>query len=145
MPPYREPADPDLRDLRAGRAGPGGTSGGTGEFLVGLGLLIVGGYLFLDSVAVTSQWGSLFNWGQGSFGLSLLPVLLGVGVLFFNGKSILGWVLAGGGLAIIFVGVISRLSIHFKARSLFDTLLVLGLVAAGIGLIARSLRPHDRR
>jgi hypothetical protein len=46
---------------------------------------------------------------------------------------------------VIFVGVISRLTIQFKGRSLFDTLLVLGLVAAGIGLIARSLRPHDRR
>jgi hypothetical protein len=138
MSPYREPGQPG-----SGRRGPGGTSGGTGEFLVGLALVLVGGYLFLDSVMVTSHWGSLFNWGPGSFGLSLLPLLLGVGILFFDGKSKLGWILAGGGLLVIFAGVISRLSISFRGRSLFDTLLVLGLVAAGIGLIARSLRPHE--
>jgi uncharacterized protein len=139
----REPADPGGR--RAGRPGPGGPRRGTGEFLVGLALMIVGGYLFLDSVMVTSHWGSVFQGGQGSFGLSLLPLLIGIAVLFFNGKSVIGWVLAAGGLAVIFVGVISRLSIHFKSRTLFETLLILGLVMAGIGLIAKSLRSHNSR
>ena len=139
MPPYRSSDD----DARTSRPGPGGTSGGMGEFLLGLGLLVVGGYLFLDSVQVTSGgFGSLFGFGQGSFGLSLIPLLLGIGMLFFDGGSKLGWLLAGAGLLIIVAGVISRLDIYFHRRSLFETLLMLGLIAAGGGLIARSLRAH---
>jgi hypothetical protein len=135
--PYREPGDPG-----SARPGPGGTSGGTTEFLIGLALLIAGGYLFLDNVQVTSHFGSLWRFGHGTFGLSLLPVFLGISILFFNGKSIAGWILLAGGAIIIFVGVISRLAVHWRVSSLFDVLLILALIAAGIGLIARSLRPH---
>ena len=63
-----------------------------------------------------------------------------VGLLFFDGASKIGWLLGGGGLIIIVVGVISRMDVYFTRRSLFETLLMLGLIAAGGGLIARSLR-----
>lgn len=136
--PYREPGDPGIDVPR----GPGGTSGGTAEFLIGLALLIAGGYLFLDNVQVTSHVRELWGFGYGSFGLSLIPLFIGIAILFFNGRSVAGWVLTAGGLLIIFVGVISRLAVHWRQTSLFDTLLIIGLIAAGIGLIARSLRPH---
>ena len=114
-----------------------------GEFLLGLVLLIAGGYLFLDSVQVTAGgFGSLFGMGRSSFGLSLIPLLLGGGLLFFDGRSKIGWLLAIAGLVIIFVGIISRLDIYFHRRSLFETLLMLGFMAAGGGLIARSLKAH---
>jgi uncharacterized protein len=124
------------------RPGPGGTSGGTGEFVAGFLLMVAGGYLFLDSVHVTSHWGGLFGLGRGSFGLSLLPLLVGIGFLFFNGKSAGGWLLVAAGAIIIFVGVLSRLDIYFTRKSLFETLLMLGMLAGGVGLIVRSLRAH---
>jgi hypothetical protein len=136
MNPYREPGE------IASRPGPGGTSGGTAEFLIGLALLIAGGYLFLDHVQVTSRVGSLWGFGYGSFGLSLLPVFIGIALLFFNGRSVAGWVLTAGGLIIIMVGVISRLAVHWRTSSLYEVLVILALIAAGIGLIARSLRDH---
>ena len=34
------------------------------------------------------------------------------------------------------------LSIHWEPTSLFNTLLMFGLLAAGVGLVARSLRPY---
>ena len=138
MPPYRTPGESNEQ-----RPGPGGTAGGMGEFLLGVVLLIAGGYLFLDSVQVTSSgFGGLFGFDRGSFGLSIIPLLLGVGLLFFNGQSKIGWLLAIAGMVIIFVGIISRLDIYFHRRSLFETLLMLGFMAAGGGLIARSLKAH---
>jgi hypothetical protein len=74
------------------------------------------------------------------FGLSLFPLLIGIGVLFFNGRSLLGWLLTGAGALIIVVGIIANLGIYFRPASLFDTLLMLGLVAGGIGLVARALQ-----
>ena len=123
--------------------GPGGTPGGTGEFLLGLVLCGIGLYLLFDRVTVhTSFW--RFSGLQNSFGVTLIPLLIGFGVLFFNGKSILGWVLTLGGLLFIVVGIIANMDIYFQRTSLMNTLIMLGLLAAGVGLVARSLRPHRR-
>lgn len=120
--------------------GPGGTPGGLGEFLLGLGMVVGGGYLVLNQVSVSG--GSWNFYGYNAFGLSLIPLLLGIGILFFNGKSLAGWFLAGAGILIIFLGVIANLQIFFRPTSLFNTLLMLGLLVAGVGLVARSLRSH---
>src|SRR5262249_23679900 len=119
-------------------SGAGGTPGGVGQFALGLLLAVAGGWLLMNQVTVTS--GAQWLWGYDSFGLSLLPFLLGVGVLFFNGRSIVGWLLAAAGLAIILVGIIANMHIYFRPTSLFNTLLMLVLLFGGIGMIARSLR-----
>ncbi|MEZ4455062.1 MAG: hypothetical protein R2882_00735 [Gemmatimonadales bacterium] len=122
------------------KRGPGGTPGGTGEFLLGLALVIGGGYLVMNQVTVTSGFWSFY--GYNAFGFSLIPLLIGIAVLFFNGRSPIGWLLTLGGALIIFLGVITNLHVFFQPTSLFNTLLMLGGLAAGIGLIARSIRTH---
>ena len=118
--------------------GAGGTSGGLGQFFIGLALAAAGAWLLTNQVVVSS--GAWTLWGYSSFGLSLIPMLLGIGMLFFDGKSKLGWVLLVAGLAIVFVGVIVNLHVYFQPTSLFNTLMMLALLAAGLGLIARSLK-----
>lgn len=127
-------------DNEAKFKGAGGTRGGVGEFLLGLGMAVAGGWLLTNQVTVTSGFWRLG--GYNAFGLSLLPLLFGVGLLFFNGKSILGWLLTFAGAVIILVGVIVNLEIYFRQTSLFNTIIMLVLLAGGIGLIARSLREH---
>ena len=118
--------------------GAGGTPGGVGAFLVGLGMVAVGAYLLLTRVTVGS--GGWLLWGYSAFGMSLLPLLIGIGWLFFDGRSIGGWILTAIGALIIFAGIISNMHIYFAATSLFDTLVMLALLAGGIGVIARSLK-----
>jgi hypothetical protein len=118
--------------------GAGGTSGGLGTFFLGLGMLVVGGYLLLTRVTVGS--GAWLLWGYNAFGVSLLPLLGGIGWLFYDGRSVGGWLLTAVGALIILAGIIANLHIFFAPTSLFDTLVMLGLLAGGLGLIARSLR-----
>ena len=128
----------ELRSKSRAFEGPGGTPGGLVIFLFGLALSIVGGFLIMNQVQVTSgywQW-----WGGRTFGLTLIPLVIGIALLFFNGRSIIGWVLAGGGLLIIFAGVLSNLVIYFRQTSLFNVLLMLVLFTGGLGLMARSLK-----
>lgn len=123
----------DLRDV-------GGTRGGFGMFVVGLAMAIAGLYLLFRQVDVH---GGYWGWGGShdrSFGLTLLPLLAGVGVLFWDGSSKVGWLLAGGGLLILVVGIIANMRLHLRSMSLFDTLLILVLIAGGLGVVARSLR-----
>jgi predicted membrane channel-forming protein YqfA (hemolysin III family) len=120
--------------------GAGGTEGGIGTFLFGFVMAVAGAYLLTNQVTVTSGFWQL--WGYNAFGLSLLPFVVGIAFLFFDGKSVIGWVLTVAGAVIIFVGIIANMQIYFRATSLFNTIIMLVLLLGGIGLIARSLRPR---
>ena len=72
----------------------------------------------------------------------MLPLLIGIGVLFFDGKSKIGWILCAGGALTILAAILMSLSIHWTPTSLFNTLFMFALLAGGFGLIARSLRPY---
>jgi hypothetical protein len=120
------------------RQGAGGTPGGVGQFFVGLIMAGAGAYLILNQVQVTT---SFWRFGQyGGFGLTLLPLLAGVAFLFYNGRSVVGWLLTSVGAAIILANVLMNMDIYFRQTTLFNTLVMLGLLFAGLGLIARSLR-----
>ena len=129
-----------MDDLDEPKTGPGGTPGGAGEFLLGLCMAVAGGWLLTYQVTVTSGFWTL--WGHDAFGLSLLPLMVGIGRLFFDGRSAWGWLLTLAGLVIILVGVLVNLEIYFRPTSLFNTLVMLVLLAGGLGLVARSLRAH---
>ena len=118
--------------------GAGGTPGGTGTFFAGLAMAVGGGYMLTQRVTVTSGFWSFG--GAHSFGLSLLPLVVGAGMLFFDGKSKAGWLLTAAGAVIIVAGILLNLRIYFEPTSLFDTLVMLLLLAGGIGLVARSLK-----
>jgi multisubunit Na+/H+ antiporter MnhF subunit len=118
--------------------GAGGTNGGIGVFFAGAAMVLAGGYLLLTRVSVMS--GGWLFYGYDAFGLSLFPLLIGIGTLFYNGRSTLGWLLTSGGALIILVGIVANLHIYFRSTSLFDTVIMLGLLAGGMGLVARSLR-----
>lgn len=120
--------------------GAGGTSGGMAEFLIGLGMAIAGAYLITQRVTVGG--GNWNLWGYNSFGLSLVPLIFGIGILFFNGRSVMGWLLLFAGTVIIFAGILMNLNIYVQPSSLFNTIMTIGLLAGGIGLIARGVRSH---
>ena len=45
-------------------------------------------------------------------------------------------------LPIIFVGILVNLQIYFQPTSLYNTIVMLVLLAGGLGLVARSLRSY---
>jgi hypothetical protein len=126
-------ADHSLNDV-------GGTSGGLGKFLMGFAMTCVGGYLLSNQVMVGSTYWNFY--GGNTFGITLVPMLIGIGLLFFSGRSTIGWLLTAGGALFILAGVIANLHIYFQPTSLFNTLVMLILLVGGLGLIARSLRSH---
>ena len=87
----------------------------------------------------------VLNYRMNSFGLSLIPFIIGIAFLFFNGRSVVGWLLTIAGLVIIIGGILVSLDIHFRATSLFNTLMMLVLLFGGLGLILRSLRPSPAK
>jgi hypothetical protein len=137
-----EPETPSKNKL----AGAGGTPGGIGTFLLGFALACAGGWLLTNQVVVSSEYFAsgfmvpVINYRMNSFGLSLVPFIIGIGFLFFNGKSMTGWLLTIAGLVIILAGILMSLHIFFRPTSLFNTLMMLVLLVGGVGLIVRSLK-----
>jgi hypothetical protein len=118
----------------------GGTPGGLTHFVLGFAMACAGAYLLADRVTVAGGYWSFY--GGNSFGITLIPMLIGIGLLFWNGRSIAGWVLTCAGAIFILAGVIANLHIYFQPTSLFNTIFMLVLLAGGLGFIARSLRSH---
>ena len=124
--------------------GAGGSSGGVLSFFVGLVMTIAGGFLFMNHVRVGTRalwFFGRYNWGPfNSWGIILIPLLFGIGFLFFNAKSIVGWILTGAGALIIFLSIITSINFRFPQTSLFNLIIMLVLLVGGIGLMLRSLR-----
>jgi hypothetical protein len=119
----------------------GGTPGGLGEFLIGFVMACVGGYLLSNQVTVVGSYWNFY--GGSSFGITLVPMLLGVAIVFWNGKSTIGWALTAGGALFILAGVIANMHIYFRAASLFETIVMLVILVGGLALIARSIAPRN--
>jgi len=121
----------------------GGTPGGLGDFLIGFAMACIGGYLLSNQVSVVGSYWSFY--GTSTFGITLIPMLFGIGMMFFNGRSVIGWLLTVAGALFILAGVIANMHIYFQPTSLFNTLVMLILLVGGLGLIAKAIRPHGAK
>ena len=125
--------------------GAGGSDGGVGSFLIGLVMMIGGGYLLLNGMIVRPNFGlgaRVFGIGGVSItsGMVLIPFMFGVGMIFYNSRNWIGWILAGGSLLALIFGVIANMTIQMTRMSAFDLIVILVLLVGGIGLFLRSLR-----
>jgi uncharacterized protein len=136
--------------------GAGGTPGGTKMFFIGLVLAAVGLYLFFDSVLVTTRPQGFFSGGfhrlmggapgmmqTTSTGIIFAPFFIGIVILFYNSKLMIGWVLFYIGLAILAIEILSRIEFILQTKTSL-LLLMLGMIAAGIGLMLRSFRDLEQ-
>jgi hypothetical protein len=124
--------------------GAGGTDGGTGTFLIGLIMMIGGGYLLLNGIAVRPNFGMgsrIFGIGGMAItsGMVLIPFMFGVGMVFYNSNNWLGWIIAGGSIVALIFGVIANMTLQMARMSAFDLIVILVLLVGGIGLFLRFL------
>lgn len=134
--------------------GAGGTSGGLSHFFIGLIMMCGGFYMLLNAITVTSNFGMgmrLYGFsamgGQYNItsGMIMIPFMFGVGLIFYNGRNFLGWLLAIGSVTGLIFGVISSIRFSFRTMSSFDLIVILVLAIGGLGLFLRSLKTLDAR
>lgn len=120
-----------------------------GRFIMGFIMFVGGLYLILNEIRVEPMFGygrSLFHVGGVGVtsGYIMLIFMLGVGVLFFNGKNPLGWLLTAGSLVALIFGVIASVNFSLAYLSAFDLIVILVLLAGGLGLLLSSIVTRDR-
>jgi hypothetical protein len=128
--------------------GAGGTPGGIPKFFGGVALFIIGLYLLLKNIYVQYNFG--FNSPiYRSFGVNvtsgmlLIPFMIGVVLLFWNFRNIVGWLLAGGSIALLIIGVITSIQFTLAGMSAFDILIILTCIASGLGLFLSSFKTNQ--
>ena len=88
----------------------GGTSGGLGHFLMGFAMACIGGYLLTNQVSIV---GSYWNfWGGNSFGITLIPMLLGFAIVRSEHEVVMGMSSFLFGVILIGAGVAAYLVNH---------------------------------
>jgi hypothetical protein len=131
--------------------GAGGTNGGIGQFWLGLAMMCGGFYLLLKSIIVSTSFGLGYQlYGLSFFGslfsitsgMVIIPFIFGIGMIFYNGKSIMGWILTAGSLIALLFGVIASIHFTFVTMSAFDLLIILVLAFGGVGLFLKSLTAY---
>ncbi|WP_024611417.1 hypothetical protein [Pseudoalteromonas sp. TB64] len=131
--------------------GAGGSSGGIGHFFIGLIMMCGGFYMLLNAISVTSNFGlsaRIYSFNAlGGFGVTggmvMIPFIFGVGLIFYNSKNILGWVLSIGSLTALIFGVISSVRFSMRTMTSFDLIVIIVLAFGGLGLFLRSLKSID--
>lgn len=130
--------------------GAGGTSGGIGTFFIGLIMMCGGFYLLFNAIKVSAHFSmsmSLYhvpgiNMSLTS-GMVMIPFIFGIGMVFYNSRNWLGWLLTLGSLTALLFGVISTVRFSMASMTAFELITMLVLGVGGLGLFLRSLKNID--
>lgn len=108
------------------------------EMTIGIVLLAAGLFMLSRRVIVHTGW---YTWRIGTFSLSsgtiVIPLIIGIIWYFYNPKSIISKIIMGLGAIFIVLSVIMSVSINFMATSMFDYILIIGMIASGCGLLLK--------
>jgi len=115
-------------------------------FFAGLLMFAGGVFMILQNIIVRTSWGTSFyrigTWAVPN-GLIMLPVLIGIVMLFVMDKKIFGWIVFGLGILFILLTVIMSVHISWKTSNGYMFLIMFGLAAAGGGMLMRVLFRKD--
>ena len=91
-----------------------------------------------------APWDRFWMGGAGDgVGLLMIPMGLGVALLFAQTFRRLAWVLIWGSAAALFAGILHSLSARFMPTTLWALVTMVVMIAAGGGLMFRSLYGQD--
>jgi hypothetical protein len=76
-------------------------------------------------------------------GFVLIPLIFGIGFVFYNAKNPIGRVLSVISILLLGFGVITSIQFRMRQMSAFELIMILILLVGGVGLFLSSLRSFD--
>lgn len=109
------------------------------EFYMGIISMAMGIFFLLSKSVVRSGFYSFSVAGLSmSSGIVVIPLMIGILWLVNNPKSMLAKLITIAGSVFIIASIIMNIRITFTTTSLFDYVVMMILLAVGIGLIIKS-------
>ena len=135
--------DKFTRDLEAQARQARKESNQTMRFFGGLLLFGAGLFMILQNLTVTSSWGmgSIFRIGGYSVpnGTIMIPVLIGIALLFLCDRKLWGWLFIAVGIVIILAAVIMSVNIYWRTSNGWMFGVMFGLTFAGGAMMLREI------
>lgn len=107
---------------------------------IGIVLVAAGLFMLSKRVMVHSSW---YMWRIGGFDISsgtvVIPLIIGIIWYFANPKSIASKIVIILSVIFIVLSIIMSVRINFVTTSMFDYILILGMAAAGSGLLLKTV------
>ena len=118
------------------------------KFFIGMVLLAVGLFMIFQNITVSSSWGRggyIYHFGDFGIanGMIMLPIIIGIGMLFFMKKRIYGWIVLAIGVTFVLFTIFATTSIHWRTTSAYLFVVMFGMTAAGAGLVLREIFRND--
>lgn len=118
------------------------------NFFIGLIMLAAGLFWLFQrtTVATSGIFGGALTIGNFTVpnGTVIIPLFIGILLLFFLDNRIFGWIVTTIGLAIIVLAIVMSVRIRFNTTSMFEYVMMFFLIGGGCGLLLRVLfRPRD--
>ncbi|MBQ6041384.1 MAG: hypothetical protein IJL32_11540 [Oscillospiraceae bacterium] len=114
------------------------------RFFGGLLLFGAGMFMIFQNMTVSSSWGmggSIFR--IGGFGIPngtiMIPLLIGIALLFLCDRKLWGWLFIAVGLVIILAAVIMTVSISWRSTTGWTFFVVFAMTFAGGAMMLREL------
>ena len=131
----------ELNDLKAPNQDKNNSGGNELlQFFIGVILLGTGLFMLSKRIMVHSSW---YVWRVGGFDLSsgtiTIPLIIGIIWYFANSKSVVPKIIITLSIIFMVISVIMSVRINFVTTSMFDYILILGMAAAGSGLLLKTL------
>lgn len=117
----------------------GRTVGQELNFFLGIGLLFTGLLMFFNHVQVHSGFLGMLGIGGGGFGLLLIPLMVGIGWIFYDSKNKWAWLITAGSVGVIIFAILNSLTIMFPNTSVLGLIMLLLPLAAGGALLLKSM------
>ncbi len=135
--------DKILKDIERS-TGSGNRSGGSlKNFFIGLLMLGAGLFMIFQNITVSSGFGGGYFFGFGSFhipnGMIMLPLIVGIAMLFVMEKKIFGLIVSSIGVLVILLTVLLTTHIYWRSTSAYIFIIMFSLVAVGGALVLKEL------
>ena len=108
-------------------------------YFAGIALMLFSVFVFFQHVHVGTGILQAFGFGAGGFGLLMLPLLVGIGLIIYNKKNKIGYAIISITCALVFYAVLSSLIMTFSPVSLLGLIIMLLPLAAGGAFFVKGL------
>ena len=108
------------------------------DFIIGIILIVVGLYFIFKNTSIGVLFMDRLFGTHLPGGIVTIPALIGIAIVFFKHRSVIGWGLIAIGAVLIVVQIIMSLRITFNTTSLLDYFFMFGGFFGGLGLIGRA-------
>ncbi|MBZ0185293.1 MAG: hypothetical protein K8F91_03500, partial [Candidatus Obscuribacterales bacterium] len=110
------------------------------HYFGGIALLLLGIIMLFQHVKVTSGYMSWWGMsGGGNVGYLLMPLMLGIGWIIYNSRSLWGWMISAVSLFTIIFTIISGLRIYFVPVTMLNVIFMLLPFAIGAAFVLKGM------